>query len=697
MKQKVLLTLFFGGCMSVAAWGQTEKGDITLNKTVDLNPIVVTGTGTHERLKNTPTPVSVITSSEIKKAGITDFQQAMTMMVPSLSFSSNAMGSYLMMNGLSNKYVLILINGRKLIGDTSNNIDLSRIDMSRVKRIEVLNGAGSSLYGSDAIAGVINIITNDPKDVIDLTSSSRYSGKGQYSQNVNLDIAKGAFGSYTSFKHEQSDGWQNNSLQYDTNKKGEITGTSETVYPLSIGFHSNIVNQKFTFAPTDKLSFYANGGYYWKLTDRPTKIKNADKTDNGGSEYDLQYESYNFGAGALYKLAKRSSLQFDFTGDHYDQRYKYLTESNNYKPGDYLLTKAQKMYDAEMKGIFGFTENSTTVFGLDYRSESLNSTNGNMDKTAYTASAYAQHELRLFDHFKGIFGVRYDYHETSKGRFSPKAALMYSIGDFNVRATYSGGYRAPGLDELYYNFFKSAMGGKPVVTLGDDNLKPEHSKYVSLNMEYRTNKFSASATGYLNYITDMITKVNVNIADLDDPEGFRKWAMTNFGIDQTTANKLVNYGQYINFDKAMVKGFEVNMAANPLSGFTLSGNYNFAYARGRNSGVWQNIERSVRHTATFVGNYAHSWKDYTLNVNLNGRIQSKRFYPGDTTYGDAPGFGIWNLNTTHSFSGFRHFTFEPGIGLDNIFNRKDMRPKGVNYSLVSPGRMVYVSLAMKFK
>lgn len=67
MKQKVLLTLFFGGCMSVAAWGQTEKGDITLNKTVDLNPIVVTGTGTHERLKNTPTPVSVITSSEIKK------------------------------------------------------------------------------------------------------------------------------------------------------------------------------------------------------------------------------------------------------------------------------------------------------------------------------------------------------------------------------------------------------------------------------------------------------------------------------------------------------------------------------------------------------------------------------------------------------------------------------------------------------
>ena len=62
-------------------------------KTHELNPVVVTGTGTHQRLKNTPSPVSVITANEIKRAGITDFQQALTMMVPSLSFRPNAMGS----------------------------------------------------------------------------------------------------------------------------------------------------------------------------------------------------------------------------------------------------------------------------------------------------------------------------------------------------------------------------------------------------------------------------------------------------------------------------------------------------------------------------------------------------------------------------------------------------------------------------
>ena len=103
-------------------------------KEFELNPVVVTGTGTHQRLKNTTAPVAVVTANEIKRAGITDFQQAMTMMVPSLSFNPTSMGSYLMMNGLGNKYVLILVNGHKLIGDVSNNIDLDRIDMSRVKR-----------------------------------------------------------------------------------------------------------------------------------------------------------------------------------------------------------------------------------------------------------------------------------------------------------------------------------------------------------------------------------------------------------------------------------------------------------------------------------------------------------------------------------------------------------------------------------
>ena len=83
-------------------------------------------------------------------------------------------------------------------------------------------------------------------------------------------------------------------------------------------------------------------------------------------------------------------------------------------------------------------------------------------------------------------------------------------------------------------------------------------------------------------------------------------------------------------------------------------------------------------------------------VAVNGRLQSKVYYPGDAD-GDAPGYGIWNLHTRHTFDGFRHFILEPGIGIDNLFNKKDNRPLNHNFTLYSPGRYIVVSMVIKLK
>lgn len=685
IKQRLWTALLVGGIITTSAYAQADKGeseDIT-QKVFELNPVVVTGTGTHQRLKNTPAPVSVITANEIKRAGITDFQQAMTMMVPSLSFSPNAMGTYLMMNGLSNKYVLILVNGRKMTGDISGNIDISQIDMSRVKRIEVLNGAASSLYGSDAIAGVINIITNQPKEEISFSSNSRYTGKNQFTQGLNLDIAKGKLGSYTAYKYDHSDGWQNSGV---TESGDEVI---ETLDQLSVGYNTNNLSQQFTYDATDRLSFYANGGYYWHMTDRPIEREGMD----GGNKYNTHYEGYNWGTGAKYKLSNRNSIQLDYVGNYYTSRYKYLLASGDYLPGDYSFTKRQKFHDAELKGIFGFTTNSTTVFGVDYRQDVLVRQDADVDKGLYTLSGYGQHEVKLWEHFTGIVGARYDYHEQAGGRFTPKIAAMYTIRNFNLRATYAAGFRAPGIDELYYSMFKK-MGSKYTISMGDKDLKPEHSNYYSVNMEYRTNRFSASVTGYLNFLTDMVTSKTTPFKDLSTEK--QEELTKEFPELEDVATSKVNLKEYINFEKAAVRGFEINLSGNPFAGFTLTGNYTYAYARGKGEEGWQNIQRSIRHTATVSGNYVHSWNDYTLNINLNGRMQSKCYYPGDVD-GDAPGYGIWNLNTRHSFDCFRNLSLEPGIGIDNIFNKKDMRPLNKNFTLYSPGRMLVVSLALKLK
>ena len=214
-KTLILLTAaLFSESAAFSQIHQMERIDSsTVSRTYNLNPVVVTGSGHHQRLKSTATPVHVLSSQEIREQGISTFDGALIRMMPQASMAPSSMGTFLRLNGLGNKYILVLINGQKLNGDISNNVDLNRINMSRVKRIEVLDGAASSLYGSDAIAGVINIITDQPtQQLIGVTSDTRISGKGQLTENVTLDIFKNGFGSYTSYSHDQADSYQNNDL-----------------------------------------------------------------------------------------------------------------------------------------------------------------------------------------------------------------------------------------------------------------------------------------------------------------------------------------------------------------------------------------------------------------------------------------------------------------------------------------------------
>lgn len=219
-----------------------------------------------------------------------------------------------------------------------------------------------------------------------------------------------------------------------------------------------------------------------------------------------------------------------------------------------------------------------TVLGVDYRSESLDRPSARVDKSVYTASAYAQHEIKLWNCLTGIAGVRYDYHELAGGRFTPKVAVMYSVGAFNIRGTYSTGYRAPGLDELYYYMNK----GK-TITQGNKDLKAEHSNYYSVNLEYNTNRLNVSVTGYLNYIDDMINSTTYRLVDLPNGEELRAQAQKEFNLTDSETKALANYKLYGNLDKGVVRGFEVNAATNLGAGFSLNGNYAYAYARGR---VW---------------------------------------------------------------------------------------------------------------
>ena len=407
----------------------------------------------------------------------------------------------------------------------------------------------------------------------------------------------------------------------------------------------------------------------------------------------MRYKGLRWNLGAIYKFSNRNSLQANFLVDRFRYGKEYDVETKDYAIGDYVQSKKQCTLDGELKAILGLTNNGTTIIGADWRKDYLVATSGNIDQNAYTLAAYAQHEQKLkvgAGSMTATLGARYTHHKTFGSQLSPKAVLMYSLGHVNLRATYSSGFRAPGLDELYYRYF-SVNRGKAQIIFGNRDLKAERSHYVSLNAEYRSDILAVSVTGYLNRINDMVVRQDI---DVDAPA--LQTLRTEFPeMTDEQAAALERYSRYVNSDRGDVKGLQLNVSANIFRGFNLSANYVYTYARTKSGEEWTLMERSIRHAATIAANYHYSWNRYAMNVNLNAKLQSETYY---TSYENAPGFGLWNINTIHTFHCAKWLTLEPSVGIDNIFDRVDRRIDSSTrkYALYTPGRMLVVGLKVRF-
>ena len=381
----------------------------------NLNQVVVTGTGTHRRMVDSPIPVNVLTAKDIKEANVTNLEEALTKLTSNFSFSTSGMGTEMVLNGLNSDYILVLVNGRKLIGDDA----LMRINMANVKRIEILNGSASALYGSDAIGGVINIITDDSKNKIDASSTTKVSDHGRFSEAVNLDLNVGKLSSYTSYQRQQSDGWKLHPMTETVNKKGEVK-LDPTDKQAFTGYHSNTVNQSFSYSLNHKTTLYAQGSYYNFLNDRPvTEYK-----------YNMYHENYTYGFGMKYIVNKKAYIDADFYSDNYKSAYDYIQESGDFK------------------SIIKVNSKNKLSAGLEYLDEKLESESDNIsNKTLYTMALYAQDEWTIAESLQAVVGLRYIYNETFEDHFTPTASIMYREGGFRGRLSFATGFRTPTLSE----------------------------------------------------------------------------------------------------------------------------------------------------------------------------------------------------------------------------------------------------------
>ena len=622
---------------------------------VQLGQVVVTGTGTHHLMKNSPVPVNVITSRELSNAGISTLDEALQKLTPSFSNMTNGMGTTLSLNGLPEKYFVFLENGRRMGGDNT----YERIDVSRIKRIEILSGASSALYGTNAVGGVVNIITNDVKHAVNLSSDTRYTSHGRFTQSIAADVNTGRFGSYTSYRRSQAESWQLS--PYERNKKDSLVETQKVA---SAGFHSDNVNQRFTYDATDRLSFQLRGGYFRNITRRPA----------AAYDYDLQHRTYSWGAGVKYLLSPDAYITADYQADFFSSRYNFLNASKTYKtqPGDELVRKRTRNQQANVKGIFNLGERNKVSVGVEYLADMLSSPTENIShKTAYTAAIFAQDEITITRQLRALAGVRYLYHEFFKSYATPNVALMYGQGGLNLRASYAAGFRAPTLSELYASETTKAVDR---ITIGNLNLKPEKSDYFSLNAEYAHSRFTVSTNFFYNRIRDMIDYRTIATGEE---------AKKKYGHEEVR--------QRDNVYKAEVRGINVAAQAYLGAGFRIGAGYTHLDTKDDETG--RPIDKSLRNAANVNAQWTRTWGGYTMNIYLNGRINSERF---SKTYGYAPAYQVWDLNTRHTFT-LRSVILEPGVGIENLFNYTDDRPYNFNYATLTPGRSVYVSLSIKFR
>ncbi len=628
-----------------------------------LNEVVVTGTGTINKLKNSPVAIDVISQRELQNTNIPTFENAMIALNPSMSFTPNAMGSYMQLNGLSNRYILVLVDGKKLGGDVGGNVDLNRIDMGNIKRIEVLKGAASSLYGSDAIAGVINIITNKPKDLVNFSTETRFSEYGQFTQNANLYLNVGGFSSSTSFQRNQADGWQLNKKEIINDK--EI----DTDKQAMLRFYSDVFSQRFGYKATKELSMYVEGSLFDKKFKRPVSAYG----------FDMKYVDYSFGAGAKYLLKNNGLITLDWNTDRFEYFKAYLKETKDkngvtFMPGDEEFVRRQKYNNINMKGTFNAGKFNKVTVGSEYKVDNLYAPADSIggSRNVYTLAFYAQDEINLFGKLNIVPGVRYIYNETFKNRVTPKVSAMYTLHDFNFRVSYATGFKTPELKQLFMKTEVTSKG-KTTLSIGNKDLKPESSNYYSVNAEYIKDFLSLTVTGYINNLKNKIDTYEIELTPEEIAEGYNKKS------------------SYHNIGRSRIQG--VDFTFNSYLGYnlTLGGGYSYVNAKDLDTG--KRLQRISRHT----GNVNLNWfKDFGLfksNFNLNGRLQSRRYYDdGD----DARAYQLWNFATRHTFKSINGLVFEPGLGIENIFDFVDDKPFNRNYATLSPGRTFYASLKIKF-
>jgi len=613
---------------SIAIQKGNNYADFILRESnINLNEVVVTGTRSEKTLKNVPVITQVISARQMLDLGITTVTGALQNMVPGLDVSQFGTRTSITMQGMDAKYVLFLVDGERIAGEINGDIDYSMLNLENIERIEVIKGASSSLYGSNAIGGVINIITKKITEPFDAKFYSRYSKYNELFSGGGIGVKKGIFGSRTSFNYSCTDG-------YDIMPESPHDWTQNPYSSFSI-------NQKFEITPTSRLSLVPYFGYYQfergNVSARPA--------------HDL-YQDLNAGLKGQYYLGKHS-IDFSYYRDRYNT-YNVLELLNNKKDA----ASYDVIQTVRTQGNFHLSDKNNLITGLEYNYENLFSTriDGGL-KGAGEAVFYVQEDIRLGERWDLIAGIRASHHSNYGLNAAPKISVMFKQGFLNFRASAGTGFRSPALKELYMNF--DHFGEWYII--GNTQLKPESSKYISGSVEFSKPWNNSSVTIYRNVLSNMITD---------------RWLPDSVQLTR----------QYQNIASASVYGIDFISKQKICNGFWLSTGYSYVHSHDNQTGL--QLYGTTKHSGNIAADYNFRKKNYSFTAQIYCKLTGEKFYEITTegTYRDRP-YSTWRITISQEYRWLRIST-----GVDNMFNL--IIPQNINF--ISPGRRFFIGLNIDF-
>ena len=571
---------------------------------IDLNEVVVTGTKSEKTLKYVPVLTQVISARKMLELGITNVTDALQTMVPGINVSHQGTLVTVTLQGMDAKYVLFLIDGERIAGEVDGDIDYSMLNLQNIDHIEIIKGASSSLYGSNAIGGVINIITKKINDPFDAKFYSRYSKYNELYSGGSIALKKGILGSRTSINFSRIDG-------YDV--------TPETPHDWTQNpYKSFQISQKFEITPSSKLSFTPYFTYYQfergNVSARP--VHNLYSDLSGG----LKGQFY-FG---------KSSIDFSYYRDRYNT-FTILEQLNNKRDTasyDFIQTFRTQVN-------FHLSDKNSLTAGVEYNTERLFSTRveGGL-KNASEAVVYFQEDIRIGERWELIAGIRTGSHSNYGFNAAPKISAMFKQGFLNFRASAGTGFRSPALKELYFSF--DHFGEFNVE--GYPQLKPESSKYISGSIEFTKPWNNSSVTVYRNVLSDMITTNLISVPG---------------AVESTYL-----YGNVAN---ASVNGIDLLSKQKIFKGVWLNAGYSYVHALDNETGL--QLFGTAKHSGKVSVDYNFKKKYYSFTAQLNCQLMGERIYQdadGSTKY-DRP-FSNWRFTISQEYKWLRI-----SAGLDNMF------------------------------